>query len=287
MAKTPATTREVLGMKPHHILRMNTVLKRLGDKSFTARIYGNWFRFQDEPGSITPHIVYEEISRGFYHPQQKLKPGDVVVDLGAHVGMFTIPLAKRNPEVEFICVEPDTRNFTNLTYNVQRSSLENVKLLHLGLWSGECQLHSKHNETNSGGSSTIPVDIGECRGTTWQKFREQLGLNKINLLKMDIEGAEFQIIRDPTDLEGVEEILAEIHGDGSRKEIGMKQLLETVPKNRLQLIHGSDTYSAWENGKPFHPRDLDNYCLHCGQIMSPWIVEQCPGQRSGYNCVPT
>lgn len=184
---------------------VNRVLRHVGVASMWWRIRGQWYNFRDEPGSLTPVIVAGEIRRGLY--DVKFHPGEVVVDLGAHVGMFSIPLARENPLVKFVCYEPHPTTFANLVRNIKHAEVRNVEAINAGLAPKPCMLASENIQWNTGGQRSTPSDHG-VPGLT---IGQILALHRPTVLKVDVEGAEFGAIQGD-DLASVECVIMEIHG---------------------------------------------------------------------------
>lgn len=240
-------------LKPWHILQINRLLP---GRTFYAPLRGQWHRFQDELGSRTCEIVYEEMGRGHYDLTTKLGPGSTVVDVGAHVGMFTRPLAVAHPEASFICVEPDPANYANLIHNLR--GLQNVKLLNIGLWSSNCEIGVVNTPTgNTGGSASRPLKNGGVKAYGWREFRRLYNLDTIDILKMDCEGAEHEILQSPADLEGVGEFVGELHGDRDATRALMRLIAENVPANSVQELDDVGSRRLWRNGQPSRERALE------------------------------
>ena len=129
-----------------------------------------------------------------YEKHYQVKEGDVVVDAGAYPGDYTIFAAKRvGNSGRVIAFEPDERNRVVLGRNLAGRKLNNVTVVPKGLWNREADLGfapggfgSKVVSSNES-DATIPV-------TTLDGALRQLGIAKINVLKMDIEGAEIQAV---------------------------------------------------------------------------------------------
>ena len=129
-----------------------------------------------------------------YEKHYQVKEGDVVVDAGAYPGDYTIFAAKRvGNSGRVIAFEPDERNRVVLGRNLAGRKLNNVTGVPKGLWNREADLGfapggfgSKVVSSNES-DATIPV-------TTLDGALRQLGIAKINVLKMDIEGAEIQAV---------------------------------------------------------------------------------------------
>ena len=136
----------------------------------------------------------------------------VIVDAGANIGMATLYFATQYPEARIIAIEPEPSNFKMLQMNC--SGLANVTLLEMALWplaqpvdiqnpQEEKWAFSVAAETSGGRISTINVP----------ELLEKTADGRIDLLKLDIEGAEWELFsRNPESwLSKVETIAIELH----------------------------------------------------------------------------
>ena len=188
---------------------------------------GKTFWLWDEKTSLTLDVVLLEHAAGFYKPPITLRAGDTVLDLGAHVGGFTIPLAHKYPDTKFICVEPDPVNYKNLCRNIKNAGLRNVDTIHAAIEAHGGSVSVSHDTTNTGATKTI---VGSGIGAyTLTGIRALLGLEKIRLLKVDIEGAEHSALAN-ADWTGIESLIAEIHDQRGRDiEPTIKRFQEVKP----------------------------------------------------------
>lgn len=157
-----------------------------------------------------------------------------IVDIGANMGAFSIYAAAISPKSRIYCYEPEEHNFEFLKENVRVNSLENrVSVFKKAVGSnsgerdliiGESPIHSFFKNTTEAAHQTV-----EC--TTLKEIFETHGLHKIDLLKVNCEGAEYEI------LEGCEQIYydrivnirMEYHNINSEKQNGkyMVKLLKS------------------------------------------------------------
>lgn len=157
--------------------------------------FGRWATFFQIIGEIYVSHIYTR--------RYTLRPGDVVLDLGAHVGAFTIYAAKQvGPAGRVIAFEPYSRNFRLLEENIRLNGLSNVIALNRGAWdrAGELDLvlselsgsHSMHASSSvaprSGGIERVHVD-------TVDHSLAELMVETAQFVKMDIEGAELEVLR--------------------------------------------------------------------------------------------
>ena len=122
-----------------------------------------------------------------------LRPTSVVVDVGANVGVFTLPFARIAREVHAFEPNPSVR--MRLEQNLSLNNLHNVVVNETALADavGIAQLHAP-THANQGQSSLHPRDdldqSVDCRVTTLDRYVEDVGLRSIDLIKVDVEGAE-------------------------------------------------------------------------------------------------
>ena len=109
----------------------------------------------------------------------------LIIDGGGNIGMFSIQANSYFPQAQLVVYEPDSNNFEQLKKNLKLNQIEG-EIYQLGLWSKNTTLyyHSSSSETgyideNPPGepiACTLPTVTADC----W--------------LKLDIEGAEYQVI---------------------------------------------------------------------------------------------
>ena len=129
-------------------------------------------------------------------------PGDVVLDIGANVGEFTLGVLERGARV--VAVEGDPMVFRCLTENLANE--KNVQLCGNVLWKEETELvyYSEPNEANS--SVFQPPETRyrakeiRLQATTLDNLAARMNINAIDLLKCDAEGAEPEVISGGRDI---------------------------------------------------------------------------------------
>jgi len=127
--------------------------------------------------------------------------GDVVLDVGAHIGYYTLRAAQAvGPEGVVISVEPDPRNFKILQKNVTSNKLRNVKLINCALGSSSEYAPFKMStnplvselakESQNRNLSLIKVEV-----KTMDELCEKLGVQRLNWVKIDVEGGASDVLR--------------------------------------------------------------------------------------------
>jgi FkbM family methyltransferase len=127
--------------------------------------------------------------------------GSVVVDVGAHVGFFTVEFARRVGESgTVLAFEPAQSNVELLRWNLRRFALNNVTVMEAALWerSGEGMLYL--NPVHPGDHRTFPGDLVRPAKPTplvsLDDFLETFPAPRpISLVKIDVQGAELRVLR--------------------------------------------------------------------------------------------
>lgn len=141
----------------------------------------------------------------------------VIVDAGANIGLASIFYANRYPEAKIVAIEPEPSNYEMLRKNV--ALYPNVVPIQAAVWSEKKMLSGTSVDT---GHHAYQVreengldDQGHCgtvRGLTLRELMMDLGIQKIDLLKVDIEGSEKEVFENSANWIGDVGIIAiEMH----------------------------------------------------------------------------
>ena len=121
-----------------------------------------------------------------------------VLDVGANIGWYTLAAgAAVGPEGRVLAFEPEPSNLSLLEKSIQLNSFENINVFPQALSDreGSETLHlSKNNLGAHSISSVVGPESITVPSTTLDKVLEKLGIDKIDILKVDVEGAEPQVI---------------------------------------------------------------------------------------------
>lgn len=162
------------------------------------------------------------------------KPGQVVLDVGAQQGIYTCRTARKvGPEGAAIAFEPHPGNFQVLSANVARNRLNNVRLIPAALSDreGEVELYLHPHSTNYSltRKSGQAVQVS-CK--TLDRTAAELNLRKVDILKIDVEGAAMAVLRGGARLVSRFRplIVSEIENEEEKREIPimLKKLDYTV-----------------------------------------------------------
>jgi FkbM family methyltransferase len=116
-----------------------------------------------------------------------------IVDAGANVGFTTLYLKSEFPNSHIICLEPEDSNYIQLTKNISENRMSGVTLLKAGLWKRPAYLEVGRDVGDQREWSFYVKEVPhttELRGYDVQFLMKQANWNQLDLLKIDIEGAE-------------------------------------------------------------------------------------------------
>jgi FkbM family methyltransferase len=132
-----------------------------------------------------------------------LFPGAVFVDIGAHVGYYSLVAAPRiGSSGRIYSFEPMSQQFERLTENIRRNQLFQITPLKLALshqaLAAVLHLNDAHNTGSASlrpasGGPVVHQETVEC--TTLDLFAESEGLSRLDVVKIDVEGLEVAVLR--------------------------------------------------------------------------------------------
>ena len=189
-------------------------------------IHGTELFIGDVAGSIAATWVANETFLDEYGLHRiEFDPGDVAIDIGAHVGLFAIYLAKRHPDISVLAFEPDPVNFHNMLANIAANRAMNVVPRHLAVTRDARPFTLDRPPGNSGGAGGYGGRRdGFARATaasiTLDGIFERFAITRCKLLKIDCEGAEYEILTSTSVLDRVDWLSGEFHVSESLRDRG-------------------------------------------------------------------
>ena len=208
--------------------------------------------FRIRPGTFDKGIIGEVIASDTYLVRlcrRKEIPVRTVLDVGAHIGVFTVFIKHMYPEARVIVFEPDPQNFALLQENTK--NLTDVQLVNRALLDAEGELDfyatTLDDPKNTGGGS-----IWEQKEWSSRKIRvKTLDIRKalpdflapgekLDFLKLDCEGSEYPLIRALVESGQIGRV-ARIAGEYHRSLADMEQLsAELQPTHTCSYSSGND-----------------------------------------------
>jgi FkbM family methyltransferase len=206
-----------LGMAPDAILAKKNEYDRIINSGYHMKLGGQNNIVILPPGDKTLKIslrkdqsdllVFDSVwIRGDYRKPLELildkAPADnelVIVDAGANIGLTSLYFQHNLPNAKIYALEPDPDNFKVMTRNIEANHLSNIHALNVALWYKDGSLHLNSDFRDGEAWSISVSDQGQgmdCQGVTIDHLIDQYQLEKIDLLKIDIEGSEKYLFDD-------------------------------------------------------------------------------------------
>jgi FkbM family methyltransferase len=168
---------------------------------FTSPKYGHKFysRITRKVNNLLIHDVYASMTDHEEEVLEQFSPniGDIVVDVGAAFGFYTIMSSKKvGQHGKVVAIEPQPDIFGILNKNINLNKLTNVITLNYAISSKKStlRLYSTY--------STIPERAGqslesyiEVSADTLDNLLGQLDIHEVNWIKVDVEGAELEVLK--------------------------------------------------------------------------------------------
>ncbi|MDG6905004.1 MAG: FkbM family methyltransferase [Nitrososphaerota archaeon] len=191
-------------------------------------------------------FIREIVNEKCYTKQAGFEIGskDIVVDLGANVGIFSILAGMKARDGRVIALEPEDQSFKFLCDNLNANNLFNVEPHQLAI-SGSDGITNLY--VNNPGNSAIfsyndrdSARVLKVRTISMKTLLSEFQLDHISLLKIDVEGAEFKIFEEDDWLERVNKVAMEVHPN-----IGNPEMIYSKLRQRNFSIN---TAPAYDNG---------------------------------------
>jgi FkbM family methyltransferase len=174
-------------------------------------------RFKVRVNSTDRLLVWEIWKLGMYgHERVSIRPGDTVVDIGAHIGVFAVWAARRVPEGRVIAYEPSGANFALLVDNAALNRADNLTPINRAVFDPPGR-YAFYQPGGHGSMGSVLQDANareeQVEAVTLDDVYNANGLDRIDFLKLDAEGAEYPVLLNasPEALRGIRRLVLEYH----------------------------------------------------------------------------
>lgn len=213
-----------------------------------------WYENSEEFGELKKELYTEH---RYYLELDKEDP--TILDLGAHIGLATLYFKQIYPDAKITAIEPYQANFLLLKRNVEDNQLSDVSLVQAAVApkSGEIVLHAAEGIGEwMSGVGIIQSGWRGVQRTKPVKVEAVSILDYLNepvdLLKMDIEGMEYEVIRTAADkLRNVKQMIVEVHPRKDHRIAEIEKILTMVgfkyekTEDQNRLGKGLVVIKAW------------------------------------------
>jgi FkbM family methyltransferase len=173
------------------------------------------------PGLGTIEEIYDKkVYDRFFGP----KTGQIIVDVGANFGVFSLRSSKVVGKTgQIISIEPEPVNFEVLKFHIKLNKIKNISVYNMALgnknksvdlYIGSSHLtHSIKISSNGGKKVTVRMATFDC-------VMKKENIQSVDLAKIDVEGAEIEVLEGIKDI-NVKKIVMEYHGKDKIEKISL------------------------------------------------------------------
>jgi FkbM family methyltransferase len=142
---------------------------------------------------------YEEREKRFV--EQYLKEGDVFVDLGSNIGLYSLVASRVvGAQGKVYAFEPGRESFAALSHHIELNQAKNITAEKMAVADSEglMTLHIDEMDHNKGGASAYPAQYSQretVTTTSLDAYFARKGITSVALVKMDIEGGEYLALK--------------------------------------------------------------------------------------------
>lgn len=241
---------------------LNFILNNLKPKSVI--VDGNKMLLdRDDSMRLSILDVYEPTA--VKHFQERIKPGDIVLDIGAHIGYYTLMAARRvGKNGKVYAFEPSKDNCLLLSKNLKINGFKNVILVNKAVAQSTKKAKFFLSRVSSGMHSLIDIDhVGENNTEVDTISLDDFFTKtpKVSVIKMDIEGGEYDALEGMTRLLSKSKHLS-IFAEFSPFSIKKAQ---KSPRQFLELLksYGFKLFSIDETQKLLVPIKIRTFVSSC------------------------
>lgn len=196
-----------------------------------------FIRLRTSDAEVYRDIVLKE---EYYYPTP-FSPR-TIVDVSANCGMTSVFYTNRYPDATVVAVEPEASNYTALLRNTR--AYPNVIPIHAALWNrdGQVEVLPPWPRMRKWGKWGFRVRAGNgCRALTLTTLMREVGIETVDILKIDVEGAEREIFSSCDWMDKVKLLAIELH---DRDCPGSSDTVNAVARQYRKTEHRFVTFYA-------------------------------------------
>lgn len=159
-------------------------------------------------------FTYDEIFNKEIYSFESTNNNPLIIDCGANIGLSILFFKKLYPSSNIIAFEPDPTIYSYLTNNLDSYAFDNVVTYNLGVWKEQSTLKFWKEGSDAGRIispfDSFPNDGIEIPTVRLSKYLSDV--EKVDLLKIDIEGAELDVVQEISGhMHKIERLFVEYH----------------------------------------------------------------------------
>lgn len=173
----------------------------------------------------------------YHYSEFKIRNDDVILDIGAHIGLFSLHASQFCKNGRIFCFEPIKENFEELEKNIKINNITNIIPFNLAVSNTTKKIKIYLNDDESGHSMFLEnSEFVEVDSISIDDIFVKYGIENCNFLKLDCEGAEYEIIDllSKNNLKKIEKTVIEYHMADSKPNL-LENLKNTLTNNSFKF----------------------------------------------------
>ncbi len=227
-------------------------LKAREFREISCRISGIDLKAFDDYYSASSEVTIRELEADLYRVSEiDFEEGDIVIDIGAYIGLFSMLLAKKHPNIMIYAFEPVSINFRNLVRGIEANGIRNVRAFQLAVTADGRELEMLYSHSFTGGSTTLEIQkenissahlVEKVASRTLDQIFTEFGIDRCKLLKIDCEGSEYEILYSTRNLSRISHIRGEFHMNKTLAAKGysieglVEYLSRSIPRENIYYV---------------------------------------------------
>ena len=193
--------------------------------------YRIWLRKESSASSIMTFLEIFKYRQHTKHPEFLGKKDNIVFDIGANEGFYTLWMKRNNPKLKIVALEPVPSTFKLIEKNVRSNKLKDVILVNKALTSKKGKIKfeivpevSAICATDINFQKRPWLDTGRIKkirvnSTSLNDLCKEFRIDHIDILKMDVEGSEMEILKSSKKmLKNISKIIIEFHSKKLKRD---------------------------------------------------------------------
>lgn len=206
------------------------IIKHQEDKQVKSFDFGQFSVFYKRPYELIK--TYEELFLSEIYRFETKNSNPIIIDCGANIGLSSIYFKTIYPNATLYAFEPDESLFKLLSQNIAVNGFQDTHLHQEAVWIEDCTLSFSKKGSEASHIDLTNHSAHKVKAIQLASFLAQF--DQVDFLKMDIEGAEFQVVADCLDeLKKVDHFFLEYHGkvDQTKQLYTLLQQVESIGFN--------------------------------------------------------
>ena len=167
----------------------------------------------------------------------EINEGDVIIDVGGHIGLFSLYATQFCKNGQIFTFEPMVENFDLLSENIKLNNLDNIKIFNLAVSNSNSSVKLYLNQDDAGHSmfskSSKSVTVNSI---SLQQIFDNNNIEYCDFLKLDCEGSEYEIIKNlpATYFKKIKKMIIEYHMADTNPEL-LDELISVLKSQNYTL----------------------------------------------------